>query len=146
MKPIGHSVLRYRHTQTHSRNNRRFRTSIAILQLKGIQELVLIRKPDNNQSFQPLPFLHTILATISFPKGRLWPATVVARYRPETDVQAMVYSVAPSHICRSLSHLPPRSKQLSIRTSSRNHRPTATINASTNAPSRRLLVFIRIGR
>ncbi|MFC5509526.1 type VI secretion system tube protein Hcp [Massilia jejuensis] len=56
------------------------------------------------------------------------------------------YSVLPSHICRSRSHLPPRSRQLSNRTSLRNQRLATTSNASTHAPSRNFVLFIRIGQ
>lgn len=61
---------------------------------------------------------------------------------PERTFELPFYSVAPSHICASLSHLPPRSKQLSSRTSFRSHRPKATSDASTNALSRSFVVFI----
>jgi hypothetical protein len=67
-------------------------------------------------------------------------------FDPKWTVELSCYSVAPSHIRLSSSHLPPRSKQVSIRISFRNQTPAATSNATTSAPSRSFLVFIRLGR
>lgn len=57
----------------------------------------------------------------------------------------MFYSVLPSHICPFWCHLPPRSRQLSIRASFRKRRPRVTTSASTNSRSKTFVICIVAG-